>query len=85
MVVFMKHGTTQQIGNSNPTNLMDFISCIEEELKIKAIKTYFPMQPGDIKSTYADTLLLENWINFKPGTSIENGVKKFIDWYRSYY
>ena len=73
------------IGNSNPTNLMDFISCIEEELKIKAIKTYLPMQPGDIKSTYADTLLLENWINFKPGTSIENGVKKFIDWYRSYY
>ena len=73
------------IGNSNPTNLMDFISCIEEELKIKAIKTYFPMQPGDIKSTYADSLLLENWINFKPGTSIENGVKKFIDWYRSYY
>ena len=73
------------IGNSNPTNLMDFISCIEKELEIKAIKTYYPMQPGDIKSTYADSLLLENWINFKPGTSIENGVKKFIDWYRSYY
>ena len=54
-------------------------------IEIKAIKTYLPMQPGDIKSTYADSLLLENWINFKPGTSIENGVKKFIDWYRSYY
>lgn len=73
------------IGNSNPTPLMKFISCIEEELEIKAIKTYLPMQPGDIKSTYADSLALEKWIDFKPRTSIKNGIKKFIHWYKSYY
>ena len=73
------------IGNSNPTPLMKFISCIEEELEIKAIKTYLPMQPGDVKSTYADSLALEKWIDFKPRTSIKNGIKKFIHWYKSYY
>ena len=73
------------IGNSNPTKLMKFISCLEDELKIKAIKNFLPMQPGDMKSTYADCLSLEEYINFKPKTSIEQGIKNFVNWYKKYY
>ncbi len=73
------------IGNSNPVKLMEFIDEIENKLGIKAIKEYLPMQPGDAKVTYADTSNLEEFINFKPKTSLEEGVEKFIKWYKSYY
>ena len=73
------------IGNSNPINLMDFISTIEEILGCKAKKEFLDMQPGDVASTSADTALLENWIGFKPRTSIKEGIKKFIDWYKDFY
>ena len=73
------------IGNSNPIKLMDYINEIEEALGKKAIKEYLPMQPGDVKATFADTSKLENWINFKPNTSIKNGVAKFVKWYKFYY
>ena len=73
------------IGNSNPINLMDFISTIEEILGIKAKKEFLDMQPGDVASTSADTALLENWVGFKPRTSVKDGIKKFIDWYKDFY
>jgi len=44
-----------------------------------------PMQPGDVEDTSADTSRLEDWINFKPNTSIEKGVKEFVSWYKSFY
>ena len=73
------------IGNSNPVSLMRFINIIENELQIEAIKVFEPMQQGDVKSTYADTSKLKEWINYKPNTSLEKGIKNFITWYKSYY
>ena len=73
------------IGNSNPINLMDFITTIEEIIGRKAKKEFLDMQPGDVAATSADTELLENWIGFKPRTSVKEGIKKFIDWYTDFY
>ena len=73
------------IGNSNKVKLIDFINIIEKEIGIKAIKNFLPMQMGDVHSTLADTSLLEKYINFKPQTSLEFGIKKFVEWYRSFY
>ena len=73
------------IGNSNPTPLMDYIFEIENNIGIKAKKELLPMQPGDVKSTSADTSKLEQYINFKPKTSIKEGISKFIDWYKNFY
>ena len=73
------------IGNSNPVKLMDYILEIERAIGKKAIKKYLPMQSGDVKATFADATKLEKWINFKPNTSIKNGVSKFVDWYKDYY
>ena len=73
------------IGNSNPIELLRFIEILENELGIKAVKNFLPMQPGDVESTAAKTDLLENWINFKPSTSINIGVSKFVKWYLDYF
>jgi len=73
------------IGNSKPINLNEFINVIETELCIKAKRILDPMQLGDVISTYADTNKLEKWIEYKPKTSIEEGVKLFIEWYKCYY
>ena len=73
------------IGNSRPTNLMDYVHAIEKELGINASINLKPMQKGDVKKTHADTKLLNDKINFIPSTSIEFGVNKFIEWYRKYY
>ena len=73
------------IGNSKPTNLEDYIKAIELNLNKKAKIVYEDMQPGDVKATYANTESLENEIKFKPNTSINFGIKKFISWYISYY
>ena len=73
------------IGNSNPIELIKYIEAIEDALQIKAIKEYQPIQPGDVKTTSADTNSLNNFINFKPNTPVTEGVKKFVDWYRSFY
>ena len=73
------------IGNSNPTPLMDFISCLEKKLGKKAIKQYLPIQPGDVPSTESDTKSLEKWIDFKPCTSVEIGISEFVDWYKKFY
>ena len=73
------------IGNSSPTNLVDFIAFIEKNLKKKAIKQMLPIQPGDVENTFANIESLNNWIGYKPSTTIEIGIKKFIDWYIGYY
>ena len=58
----------------------------KQELSIeKAIKNFEPMQPGDVKSTSADTKAIENWIDFKPDTKLSSGIRNFIEWYTSYY
>jgi len=73
------------IGNSKPVNLSIYIDIIEKNLGKKAIKEFLPMQLGDVKATSADTTLLQDWIGFKPKTSIDYGVNKFINWYKMYY
>ena len=64
---------------------MNFIDEIELCLNLKAEKIFMPMQPGDVKQTFADTTKLEEWINYKPSTTIKEGIRKFIDWYKEYY
>ena len=72
------------IGNSKPVNLLQFIEILECELGCKAIKKFEPMPSGDVVSTAADTQALEDWIQFKPSVSIENGVKHFAQWYQRF-
>jgi UDP-glucuronate 4-epimerase len=64
---------------------MDVIEIIEKELGQKAIKNLLPMQSGDVKDTLTDTSLLENWIDYRPLTTVEDGINKFIHWYKSFY
>ncbi len=73
------------IGNNKPEKLMDYISTLEKCLGREAIKEYLPMQPGDVFRTYADVSDLMNDFNFKPDTSIEEGLGKFSEWFLSYY
>jgi UDP-glucuronate 4-epimerase len=73
------------IGNNNPVQLMTYIEALEKALGKTAIKNMMEIQPGDVLETHADTTTLESYISFKPGTSIEEGVKKFAKWYREYH
>ena len=73
------------IGNGQPTPLMDYISALEEALGKSAIKDMLPMQPGDVPVTSADTTKLGDWVGFQPNTPVREGVQKFVDWYRGYY
>ena len=73
------------IGNSNKVKLLDFIDEIEKILNKKSIRNYMPMQKGDVHATWADCSLLQRLTGYAPNTSINHGVKKFIDWYKSYY
>ena len=73
------------IGNSRPTKLTDYIKSIEVNLGKKADIILDEMQPGDVEATYANTKYLEQYINFRPNTSIEKGIKLFIEWYLEYY
>jgi UDP-glucuronate 4-epimerase len=73
------------IGNNQPTELSHFIEVLESAIGKKAILNYLPMQPGDVISTYADVDSLANAVGFRPRTNIEQGIAKFVDWYRQYY
>lgn len=73
------------IGNNQPVQLETFISVLEDKLGQKAEKNYMEMQPGDVVRTYADTTDLEQAINFKPKTSIEEGLGKYVEWYKEFY
>ena len=72
------------IGNHQPEQLMDFIGLMEQAFGKVAEKEFLPMQPGDVKATYADTQALEEWVGFKPSTSLKTGVKLFADWYKDF-
>ena len=65
--------------------ISDYIKAIEDNLGIKANKELLPLQPGDVPATFSDCSSLENFINYKPNTSIEDGIRKFISWYRKFY
>jgi len=73
------------IGNSKPINLMDFIREMESAMGKKAILEMYPMQPGDVRVTYADTSRLRESIGYSPSTELERGVKNFVSWYNSLY
>ncbi len=73
------------IGNSRPVDLMRYVQVLEECLGRKATIDFQPMQPGDVPETYADTTELQKAVNYKPDTSIEEGVKRFVDWYLNHY
>ena len=73
------------IGNKKSVDLESFISLLENEIGIKAIKNYAEMQAGDVKNTLADTSLLENWIGHSYETPLPMGIQKFISWYRKFY
>ena len=73
------------VGNNSPIKLLDFIRAIEECIGIKAILNFMPLQPGDVPATYADVTSLFEAIDFKPKTTINEGVLKFVEWYRDYY
>ncbi len=83
------------IGNSNPENLLDFVTILQEELirakvlphdyDFEAHKKLVPMQPGDVPVTYADTSALERDFGFKPSTSLRDGLRKFAEWYKEFY
>lgn len=73
------------IGNNQPVKLMYFISVLENKIGKKADIVYMDMQPGDVLRTYADVTDLERDIDFKPYTSIEDGLEKFVDWYKEYF
>ena len=73
------------IGNSKPIQLMKYIFAIEKILGKKAIKNYVEMQPEDVVATSADTSLLNEWIDYKPTTPIESGIRQFISWYKDFY
>jgi len=73
------------LGNNKSVNLLDFIKTIENKLNKKAIINFQPMQSGDVKETYADISESEEKLGFKPKISIDEGIPKFIKWYKSYY
>ncbi len=83
------------IGNSNPENLLDFVSILQEELvnagvlpenyDFEAHKKLVAMQPGDVPVTFADTSALERDYGFKPKTSLKDGLRKFVEWYKEFY
>jgi len=73
------------IGNNSPVDLMEFIKTIEKELGQEAEKNFKPMQPGDVKTTYADCSDLIEDVGYEPDTPLQGGISKFISWYRDYY
>jgi UDP-glucuronate 4-epimerase len=73
------------IGNNQPVSLLTFIETIEQALGKTAIKNLMPLQPGDVEATFADIDDLTRDTGFRPSTSIEQGVARFIDWYKEYY
>jgi UDP-glucuronate 4-epimerase len=73
------------IGNNQPTPLMEYISALEKALGQTAEKNYLPMQPGDVPATAANTEELNAWVGFKPNMPVAEGVARFVGWYRNYY
>ena len=73
------------IGNNKSVDLEVFISLLEKEIGLRAILEYKDIQAGDVKDTKADISILEGWIGQYPNTPLDKGIKKFINWYKSFY
>jgi UDP-glucuronate 4-epimerase len=73
------------IGNHQPVGLLDYISALEHALGKEAIKQFEPMQPGDVRSTFADTRRLDGAVGFAPSTPLEEGLARFAQWFKRYY
>ena len=73
------------IGNNEPVELMHFIACIEKAVGKKALMNFLPMQAGDVPKTFANIDTLAEAVGFRPHTAIEEGVRRFVAWYRDYY
>jgi UDP-glucuronate 4-epimerase len=73
------------IGNHTPVPLMDYIACIEKAVGKRATVNFLPMQPGDVPATYADVSELKAATGFEPKTPLEDGIRRFVAWYRDYY
>lgn len=73
------------IGNNSPVDLEHYIAVLEDCLGKKAIKNLLPLQPGDVPDTYADVSDLIKDVDYKPNTSVEDGIAKFVEWYKEYY
>ena len=71
------------IGNNKPIELMDYIKALEKTLDKKAIINFLPLQPGDVPDTYANTDNLKNDFNYKPSTSVFDGISAFVKWYKA--
>jgi UDP-glucuronate 4-epimerase len=80
-----EHYKIYNIGNNKTESLQDFIATIEQAIGKKAIKEMYPMQQGDVPRTFADISELIKIYNFKPTTKIKDGLKQFVNWYKSYY
>ena len=73
------------LGNNNPEDLSNFINLIEDTIGIKAKKRLLPIQPGDVRETFAEISESTKDLNFKPKVNIKEGIPKFVEWYKSYY
>ena len=73
------------IGSDNPISLLDFIEKLEYNLGDKAIKNLLPIQPGDVEKTWANIQNINSWINYKPEVPFEEGIRRFANWYKSFY
>ena len=73
------------IGNDNAVGLLSFISMLEKELGLEAVKDFQSLQKGDVENTLSDNTIIKEWIGIYPKTSFKKGIKKFIDWYKDYY
>jgi len=73
------------IGNGQPTPLMEYIEALENAFDVKVEKNFLPIQPGDVPMTSSDCSRLYDWIGFKPNTSVQTGVLNFANWYKDYY
>lgn len=73
------------IGNNSPVELMDYISALEKALGKKATMELLPLQPGDVPDTFADVSDLMEEFNYKPGTRVDDGIARFVAWYRDYF
>jgi UDP-glucuronate 4-epimerase len=73
------------IGNGKPVRLLDFIQALEKELGMEAQKNMLPIQPGDVPATWADCGALERDVGYHPATDVQEGIKHFVAWYRSFY
>ena len=73
------------IGNSQPVQLLEYIEAIETALDKKAIREMMPMQPGDVKQTYANVNLLNKDFDYQPTTEVKKGIAAFVEWYRNFY